>query len=135
MTDQPSDFPDISLNKVRLYDWLLLVVMSLAGWLAFSTEIAQAIFVGSLIACVSFELMKRDLTRLMQGPLTAVKGRFLIKYYARLSVLVAILFCTVKYGALNIGGLLAGLSTVLFSIGINVAPETKRIFFNLEEAS
>ena len=132
MTDQA---PEISLNKVRLYNWLIMLIMSLAGWLAFSAAMALAFFVGSLISCVSFELMKRDLTRLMKGPLTAVKGRFLIKYYARLSVLVAILFCVVKYGTLNICGLLIGLSTVLLSIGITVAPETKRIFFNLEEAS
>ncbi len=135
MTDHTSDLSQISLNKIRLYNWLLLIVLSLAGWLTFSAAMAQAILVGSLISCVSFELTKKDLTRLMQGPLQAVKGLFLIKYYARLSLIAVILFCAVKYGALNIGGLLVGLSTVLISIGINVAPESKKIFFNLKEAS
>ncbi len=135
MINQSHDIPDISLNKIRLYNLLLMVIMSLVALLVFSVEVGQAIFIGSLISCVSFEITRRDMIHLMQGPMTVMKGRFLIKYYARLSLIAVILYCAVKYGKVHIGGLLVGLSTVLFSIGITVAPETKRIFFNLEEAS
>ena len=126
---------EFSLKKVQFFNWLLLAIMTLAGLFAYSVHVAQAIFVGGLLACGSFEFLKNDLTRLMNGPLNLVKGRFFIKYYARFSVLAVVLFCIIKYGAFSIGGLLVGLSTVVISIGVTVAAERKKIFFNLKEAS
>lgn len=126
---------EFSLKKVQFYNWLVLAVMTVTGWLTFSAHVAQAIFVGGILACGSFEFLKNDLTRLMAGPLKLVKGRFFIKYYARFSVLAVALFFIVKYGSLSLGGLLVGLSTVVISIGITVAADSKKIFFNLKEAS
>lgn len=123
------------LQKVQIHNWLLLGIMTLAGWLMYSTAAAQAIFIGGLLSCGSFELLKKDLTKLMNGPLKLVKGHFFIKYYARFSLLAVVLFCIIKYGSFNLGGLLVGLSTVVVSIGVTVAAESKKIFFNLKEAS
>lgn len=135
MNPEHAENQEFPLHKVQLYNWLLLVMMSLAAWLAYSVHAAQSIVTGALIACISFELMKKDLTKLMKGPVHAVKGRFLIKYYARLSVLIVLLYFIIRYANLSIIGLLVGLSTVVLSIGLTVATERKRFFFNLEEAS
>ena len=58
-----------------------------------------------------------------------------MRYYARLSVVVVVLFFLVKYQKVHIIGLLVGLSTVLLSIGIAVTGAAKRLYFNLKEAS
>ena len=135
MSDKGTEDYQFPLKKLQFYNWLLLAIMTLVGWLTYSAHVAQAICVGGLLSCGSFEFLKNDLTRLMNGPLNLVKGRFFIKYYARFSVLAVVLFCLIKYGSLNLVGLLVGLSTVVISIGITVAAESKKIFFNLKEAS
>jgi hypothetical protein len=116
-------------------NWLLLVVMTAAGGLFFSPNFAKGIFIGGLIAIISFSLLKKDITRVLAGPLNAAKGRFLFKYYIRLTVLALILFFLVRYRAIHLVGLLVGLSTVVISIGIMVAGAAKKVALTAKEAS
>ena len=124
----------ISLKKVQTLNWLLLIAMSIAGLLFFSSHIAKSIFIGGLIVTVSFRFLQRDLTKLLTGPLTAVKGRFFIKYYARFSVVAVILFLLIRNRAVDTTAMLVGLSTVLVSIIITTAGEAKKIL-STKEAS
>ena len=124
----------ISLTKVQTLNWLLLAVMSIAGLLFFSGYVAKSIFIGGLIVTVSFRFLQRDLTKLLTGPLTAVKGRFFIKYYARFSVVAVILFFLIRYRAVDTTAMLVGLSTVLVSIIVTTAGEAKKIL-STKEAS
>lgn len=107
------DFP---LAKVQLFNWLLLAVLTGAAALAYSLKCAEGLLVGGLIANVSFLLLKNDLMKIFQGPVQAVKVRFFIKYYFRLSALAVLLYFLVRYGQLHVFGMLAGLSTVVLSI-------------------
>ena len=104
------------LRTVLIFSWVLLGIMTLIGWLVFDVLFVRSLLVGGLVANVSFWLLQRDLTRLLQGELTAVKPRFFIKYYARLAVVTIILFLVIKFGAVHLIGLLVGLSTVFVSI-------------------
>ena len=116
-----------TLKEIQLYSWTILLIMTGTGW--FLTEdhlVAGAIVIGGLIANISFWLLKKDLTRLLQGELAAVKARFFIKYYARLAVITIILFLIVRYGAVHIMGLLAGLSTVFISIATVAVLKTRK---------
>ncbi|MDH3393563.1 MAG: ATP synthase subunit I [Desulfobulbaceae bacterium] len=124
----------LSLKKVQTLNWLLLVAMSIAGLLFFSGLVAKSIFIGGLIVTVSFRFLERDLTKLLTGPLTAVKGRFFIKYYARFSVVAVILFFLIRYRAVDTTAMLVGLSTVLVSIIVTTAGEAKKIL-STKEAS
>jgi len=101
----------------------------------FSAFAAKSVFVGGAVANISFMFLKKDLIKLLGGPLEAAKVRFFIRYYIRLSVVVIILFLLVKYQVVNTIGLLLGLSTVLTSICITAAGEVKKIYFNFKEAS
>jgi len=116
-------------------NWLLLLVMTVAGGLIISPYFAKGLFIGGLIANISFILLKKDITRVLAGPLNAAKGRFLIKYYARLTVLALILFFLVRYKSIHLVGLLVGLSTVVISIGIMAAGAAKKVALTTEEAS
>ena len=105
-----------TLRTVLLFSWVLLGIMTVIGWLVLDVLFVRSLLVGGLVANVSFWLLQRDLSRLLQGDLTAVKARFFIKYYARLAVIAVILFLVIKFGAVNLIGLLVGLSTVFVSI-------------------
>ena len=123
------------LHKMGRLNWLLLLVMTLAGGLIISPYFAKGLFIGGLIANISFILLKKDITRVLAGPLNAAKGRFLIKYYARFTVLALILFFLVRYRSIHLVGLLVGLSTVVISIGIMVAGAAKKVALTAKEAS
>ncbi len=116
-------------------NWLLLLGMTAAGGLFISPYFAKGLFIGGLIANISFILLKKDITRVLSGPLNAAKGRFLIKYYIRLAVLAVILFLLVRYSSIHLVGLLVGLSTVVISIGIMVAEAAQKVALTAKEAS
>ena len=124
----------LPLKKVVYFSWMLVVVLFLCGWIIFGLEIAWGVLTGGLLANISFMLLKRDLTRLLQGELTAVKVRFFIKYYARLTVIAIGLFLLIKYQAVHLLGLLTGLSTIFISIAA-VAISSARKELNIKEAS
>jgi hypothetical protein len=87
-----------------------------------------------LIANLSFLFLKNDLTLVMQGPLQAVKFRFFIKYYLRLTVLAVLLYFLVRYGQVRVIGLLLGLSTVVAGIVVAALSQAKAIYFSGKEA-
>ena len=123
------------LHKMGRLNWLLLLVMTAAGGLIISPYFAKGLLIGGLIANISFILLKKDITRVLTGPLNAAKGRFLIKYYIRLAVLALILFILVRSKSIHLVGLLVGLSTVVISIGIMVAGAAKKVALTAKEAS
>jgi hypothetical protein len=123
------------LDRLVRLNWLLLLGMAAAGMLIVSPYFAKGLFIGGLIANISFILLKKDITRVLTGPLNAAKGRFLIRYYIRLTVLALILFFLVRYRSIHLVGLLAGLSTVVLSIGIMVAGAARKVALTAKEAS
>ena len=125
---------EFSLARVQLVNWLLVVVMPLAAGLVFSWTMALAILIGALISNLSFIFLKNDLTKFMKGPLQAVKIRFFITYYLRLSALAILLYFLVRYGHVHVFGLLVGLSTVVAGIVIAAASQAKNIYLSGKEA-
>jgi hypothetical protein len=124
----------LPLRRIQLWNWILLVLLAGGSLAWFGTSVAKGVLVGGLLANSSFWLLRRDLSRLLAGELAAVKVRFFLKYYARLTLLAVLLFILIKYDLLNIPGLLAGLSVVFLSIaGVAVSAAIKT--FKIREAS
>jgi hypothetical protein len=123
------------LDKMGRLNWLLLAAMTAAGGLFVAPYFAKGLFIGGLIANISFILLKKDITRVLAGPLDAAKGRFLVRYYIRLTVLALILFFLVRYRSVHLVGLLVGLSTVVISIGIMVAGAARKVALTAKEAA
>ncbi|MCX5865625.1 MAG: ATP synthase subunit I [Deltaproteobacteria bacterium] len=119
---------EVSLTKIIALNWLLLAVLTGLGWWGYSGFHARSVFIGGAIANLSFLLLKRDLLRLLAGPLEAVKPLFFIRYYLRLSVVVGVLFLLVRFQKVHIPALLVGLSTVLLGIGLAVMVAAKGIY-------
>jgi hypothetical protein len=122
------------LLTVQVMNWLLLIVMFVAFWVAVSPFFAKGVLIGGVLANASFFLLKRDLTRIMAGPLQSAKIRFFIQYYMRLSVLAVILYFLIRYHAVHVIGMVVGLSTVVLSIGFTTAGLVKKYFFVAKEA-
>ena len=119
---------EVSLTKVMAGSWLLLGVLTGLAWLWYSGFHARSVFIGGAIANVSFLFLKRDLLRLLGGPLEAVKPLFFMRYYLRLSVVVGVLFLLVRYQLVDTSALLVGLSTVLLGIGLAVMAAARSIY-------
>jgi hypothetical protein len=123
------------LKKIELLNWLLLFSMTVGAWLSFSVVVVEAVFLGGLIAGVSFRWLKRDLLRLFGGPLAEVKMRFFLRYYVRLFVLGLLLFWLIKYRQIHPIGILVGLSLLPLSIAATMIGEAKKIYLSVKEAS
>jgi len=128
---QQQDFP---IGRVQLINWVLLVFFSGGAWLLFSDKVAEAVLIGSLIANISFWILKRDLTKILQGPVQIAKVRFFIKYYLRLFVVAVVLYMLVRYYHVHVVGLLVGLSTVVLGILIAAIDLVKKNTFSIKEA-
>lgn len=124
----------LPLRRIQLWNWILLALLAGSSAALLGASFARGVLVGGLLANSSFWLLKRDLSRLLAGELAAVKVRFFLKYYARLTLLAVLLFILVKYGSLNIPGLLVGLSVVFLSIA-GVAASAAIKTFKFREAS
>lgn len=124
----PASSGEMSLGKVMVWSWLLLGLLTGLAWLGYSDFHARSVFIGGAIANVSFLFLKRDLLRLLAGPLEAVKPLFFMRYYLRLSVVVGVLFLLVRYRLVHTPALLVGLSTVLLGIGLAVTVAARSIY-------
>jgi len=124
----------LPLRRIQLFSWLFLGLLAVVVAVFSGVLVARDVVVGGVVSNLSFWLLKRDLLGVLSGELTAVRVRFFIKYYARLSLMAVVLLCLVKYGSLNIPALLAGLSVVFLSIaGVALAGAIKT--FKFREAS
>lgn len=124
----------ISLARVQLINWASLLCLTSCAWIFHSGVAAVSIMVGGVIANISFSRLQGDLLGLLNAPLEAVKVRFFIKYYLRLTVVTVLLYFLVKSGKVHTIGLLIGLSTVFLSIVFAVLSVMKRFFFSVKEA-
>lgn len=128
VSGSPASGGEVSLTKVMVCNWLLLGVLTGLAWLGYSGFHARSVFIGGAIANLSFLLLKRDLLRLLAGPLDAVKPLFFMRYYLRLFVVVGVLFLLVRYRLVHTFALLIGLSTVLLGIGLAVMVAARSIY-------
>lgn len=136
-TEEHIEFP---LHRVEILNWVIAGVLTLAAWIYFPFLIAQSVFIGGLLANISYLFLKKDLKNFLQGKLILsgkvqmAKTQFYIKYYVRLIVLALILYVLVRKEIAHPLGLLIGLSTVVFSIGVTVASVIKKFYFTAKEA-
>ncbi len=107
----------ISTRNILLLDLLLVGGMAAAAALTISPLAAGSVVAGGTLATASFLLLARDVRRLFRGDRIAqARGLFLVKYYARLALVAAVLYGIIKYRLVDVIGLVAGLSCIVASI-------------------
>jgi ATP synthase I chain len=124
---------------MKTASWIVLSVLTVAGWLWLGREFAGGILAGGLVAVLNFHLMAYILDSTLNRQWASrehwqIVGRqaavfMALKYIARFTVLAIIIFFLVKTGWVNIFGLLVGLSTVMLTLIVLAIIESRKIFF------
>lgn len=137
LLNEQEDFP---IHRVGMLNWILAGIFSGIAWLYYPLFIAKGVLLGSLLANISYLVLKRDLKNFLQGKLLLsgkvqmAKNKFYFKHYVKLAVLAIILYFLVSGHIAHPLGLLIGLSVVVISITITTLSAVKKFFFKASEA-
>ena len=126
------EFP---IQRVERLNWIIAILLGAISGLTLPFFAAKSVFIGGLLANISYLLLKRDLKDFLQGKLIRsgkaeqAKTRFYIKYYIRLSGLSLIVYWLISQHVVHPLGLLVGMSAIVLSIGITMLSVVKRFYF------
>jgi hypothetical protein len=117
-------------KRLRLLNWVILVILSSTSALLMSTSFAGGVFSGGLIAITNFHVLQHTIRGAFLSDGNMRKGKFsiIIKSYLRLFALGVIIYLFIDKGLVDPIGLAVGVSTILFSIvslGISLVVKTK----------
>lgn len=134
------DQDEFPIRRVERLNWIVAALLTVLAWFLCPFYIAKSVFIGGLLANVSYLFLKKDLNNFLQGILLQSgrekmsKVQFYLKYYARLATLAVILFILVKNHIAHPLGLLVGLSAIVLSIIVTVSSVIRRFYFTAKEA-
>jgi hypothetical protein len=108
---------------------VLLVVVSLLGFLAAPPAFARGVIFGGLIVTINFHLLAKTLSRALRPQQLTSPNAVLVKYYIRFIISGVIIFILIHQQVVNPFGLFVGLSVVVASITLATMVEVKKLFF------
>ena len=126
----------LSLQKMQVISCIVLAVMTLASAVLVSLWFAWSVLAGGLVSIASFWVSNKDVMRLIHSVTSiaspedrkaqAQQGQkgYLLKFWLRIVFIGVVLLFLIKSKAVNIFGLILGLSTVVIAItfiSLNVA--------------
>ena len=117
-------------KRLRLLNWVILLILSSASALLMSYLFAGGVFLGGLIAIANFHVLQHTIRGAFLSDGNMRKGKFsiIIKSYLRLFALGVIIYILIDKDLVDPIGLAVGVSTILFSIvslGISLVMKTK----------
>jgi ATP synthase I chain len=131
----------LTLRKMQVISWICLALLTLGSALLVSLAFAWAVLVGGVISIGSFWISHRDVMRMIDSvtALPAIEAReaqarqgqkgYLVKFWIRLAIIGVVLLVLIKSQAVNIFGLILGLSTVVLTITILSLNVARHYFF------
>ena len=116
----------IIYEEIRVKNWIVLLILSSAGYFFLSPGQTFGIIMGGLLIIANFKVFQRSIRNAFSpdGLLKKSNIAIIIRYYVRLLVLGAIMAILIGKGWADPVGLAIGLSTVVISIsamGIRMA--------------
>lgn len=113
----------MSPRHLKIANWSVLAVLVVAGFLWRGREFALGVLVGGLVVVVNFHLLHHALKGTLEqvgvdpeGAKGRAKAFFAARQLLRFFALLAVIFLLVRYGWVNIFGLVVGLSTVVLTL-------------------
>ncbi len=131
----------LTLQKMQVISWFCLAVLTIGSVIIVSFEFAWAVLVGGLISLGSFWVSSTGVMRVIHSvvSLPALEDRqaqarqghkgYLFKFWGRLAIIGVILLVLIKSQAVNIFGLILGLSTVVLAITFISLDVARHYFF------
>ena len=117
------------LNFVTRANWILFVIASVVGFVAFTPAFAGGIFCGGLLVTVNFHMLTRTLRSALKPPHLSSHNVVIAKYFLRFIASGFIIFILIAGQIVNPVGLVVGLSIVVFSIMLASILEVKKLIF------
>ena len=132
----------ISLKKMLVMSWFYLFVLMAGSWIISSWSFAWAVLAGGVISIVSFWLSHRDVIAFINsitpdqgdtdGKDNSKKSKkgFILKFWLRIFVIGLVLLFLIKFGTVNVFGLILGLTTVVFTVTSTAVGVVWRYYFS-----
>ncbi|EKD36884.1 MAG: hypothetical protein ACD_75C01344G0003 [uncultured bacterium] len=131
----------LTLQKMQVISWFVLAVLTLGSAVIVSPAFALAVLVGGIISICSFWVSHNDVMRVITSVTSlpslderkaqAQQGQkgYLLKFWIRIVIIGIVLLVIIKSQAVNIFGLILGLSTVVFAITFISLNVVRHYFF------
>jgi len=120
------------IRFITITNWVLLSIVSIAGFLITTPDFARGIIFGGLIVTINFHMLSRTLKNAFRPSHLSSHNIILGKYYLRFIVSGFIIFVLITKHYVDPIGLFIGLSVVVASIMLATICEIKKLF--LKEA-
>ncbi len=109
-------------RHLKIANWVVLSILVAAGYLGGGREFALGVLVGGLLVVVNFHLLHRFLKGTLERAQIDRENKgqaqafFAAKQLLRFFGLIVIVYLLVRYGWVNMIGLVVGLSTVVLTL-------------------
>lgn len=138
MVDEVEQF-----QKMQLTSWLYLLVICVGSYIFASWSFAWSAFAGGIVSILSFQVAHKDVLGFVETVSDSADGLeeeqqknvvkqnklgFLLRFWVRIVIIGVILLVLIKYGKVNIFGLILGLSTVVFTIAFTALNVVRRYY-------
>ena len=118
----------LTLQKMQVISWIVLTFLAVCSAVVVSPAFAIAVCIGGVVSICSFWMSHNDVLKVIHSVTSlpslderkaqAQQGQrgYLLKFWIRIVIIGVVLLVIIKSQAVNIFGLILGLSTVVFSI-------------------
>jgi len=124
------------IRRVGKLNWVIAALLGTIAGATLPFYVAKSVFVGGILANLSYMLLKRDLKNFLASKLILIgraeqaKRKFYLKYYLRLSGLALVIFWLISRHIVQPIGFLVGSSAIVLSIGITMLTVVRRFYFS-----
>ena len=128
---------DLIQKRIEIANWIFLAVLFIPSLIFTPLKFALGVLIGGFICIINFHWLGRSLQGAFQnlGDIGNIKTPVMVRYYIRLVVTGLILYLLITGGAIDVIGLIVGLSVVVISIIITLIAVTFLKKNCLEEVS
>ncbi len=118
----------MSLQKMQSVCWMVLAGLTMGSFFVVSVSFAWSVLAGGVISNISFLVSQKDIKgfiesitsspepEAMQAKAKQGQKGYLLKFWLRIAIIGIVLLLLIKSGAVNIFGLILGLSTVVLAV-------------------
>ncbi len=132
----------LSLKRMLAMSWVYLGLLVAGSWAFGSWSFAWAVLVGGILSVASFWISYRDVAVFIEAlgdgtgqtvvgtkAKTSKKG-LILKFWLRIFLIGIVLLLFIKYGGINIFGLILGLTTIVFTVTMSGLSVIWRYYFS-----
>ena len=113
-------------KRIEIANWIFLAVLFIPFLVFASFKFSLGILIGGFISIINFHWLGRSLYSAFQnlGEQGIARAPVMLKYYIRLAITGVVLYLLITGDAVDVFGLIIGLSVVVINIVITVIATT-----------